>query len=334
MASVERQDLVPDEKILSEIFPGVIGLKPTSCNIISNTFDTCTFSIQLETVQLPDYPKDLIVRLETSRSHLATLATLQRLARSQLNDFVPSVLHVGTTTTATAKQVDYLVTAHITGTSPLDDVWDTLDQTHQLELVDSVILAVDKLQKLDLSNLSQSLAGTPYVSTSDASPQAVKIAIGGPALGYFPDVKKFLGGLLQASNQKSPGCKLLEMDGGITLQSAYEDIGRIDLSHSDLDELQHHAVFCHNDLEPRNILVRKAPSGKYKLAGVIDWEWRASSHLPTNMASRIRSWVPRTCLLAGILCSKTRRPICCLERSAMPNLSRRSGLSTNQGRDP
>lgn len=34
MASVENQFLVPDEKILSEIFPGVVGLKLTGCNII------------------------------------------------------------------------------------------------------------------------------------------------------------------------------------------------------------------------------------------------------------------------------------------------------------
>lgn len=217
MAPVEQQDLVPDEKILSEIFPGVIGLEPTSCNIISNTFDTCTFGIQLETVPLPDYPKDLIVRLEISRSHLAALATLQRLARSQLNDIVPSVLHVGTATTAAAKQVGYLVTAYLTGTIPLDDAWDTLDQTHQLELIDSVILATERLQKLDLNNFSQSLARVPYISTNDASPQPVKVAIGGPALGYFPDVKQVLGRLLQVSNQKSPCCKLLEMDGGIAL---------------------------------------------------------------------------------------------------------------------
>lgn len=38
MASVENQFLVPDEKILSEIFPGVVGLKLTGCNIISKKF--------------------------------------------------------------------------------------------------------------------------------------------------------------------------------------------------------------------------------------------------------------------------------------------------------
>jgi Ser/Thr protein kinase RdoA (MazF antagonist) len=62
----------------------------------------------------------------------------------------------------------------------------------------------------------------------------------------------------------------LEISDGITTQSIYEDIGHIDLSHPELDELQKHAVLCHNDLEPRNILVRKGSPGKYELAGIID----------------------------------------------------------------
>jgi hypothetical protein len=51
-------------------------------------------------------------------------------------------------------------------------VWDTLDETNQLELVDKIILAVDKLQKLDLG---QSLKGTPYVSIDDDSPQPSRL---------------------------------------------------------------------------------------------------------------------------------------------------------------
>ena len=46
---------------------------------------------------------------------------------------------------------------------------------------------------------------------------------------------------------------------------------------SDLNDLLHHVVFCHNDLEPRNILVRETSSAegkspRYELAAVIDWE--------------------------------------------------------------
>ena len=69
---------------------------------------------------------------------------------------------------------------------------------------------------------------------------------------------------------RPPVCKLLGLDSGLSAQSEYDDIGQIDLFHSDLDELQHCVVFCRNDLEPRNIVVRISSSRKYKLAGVIN----------------------------------------------------------------
>ncbi|KAK3324799.1 hypothetical protein B0T19DRAFT_429466 [Cercophora scortea] len=282
MASVEQRDLVPDEKILSAIFPGATDIKLTSCcNIISNTFDTCTFSIHLEIAPLSGYPKDLLVRLETSGSRLATVAALQRLGHAQLPNLIPSVLDVGTTTTADGTPVEYSVTAYCTGTITLEDVWDTLGQPHQLESVDSVVHAMEKLQKLDRNSedVSRSLTGTPYVLNNGASDcmQSVRTSIGGPKLGYFPDVKQFLGGILRASNLKSPNCTLSEIDDGIVLVSAFEDIGRVEFTRSDLDNLQHHVVFCHNDLEPRNILVREISSAEgkspqYELAAIIDWE--------------------------------------------------------------
>ncbi|KAJ5405177.1 hypothetical protein N7465_006461 [Penicillium sp. CMV-2018d] len=266
--AAEKRFLVPDEKILSDIFPGVVGLKPSSCNIISNTFDICTFSVQVEVILLP-----VIVRLETekseaSKSRLATVAALNSLGHLQLNDIVPSIQQIGTATTIDAKKVNYLVTEYLTGTVLLEDIWNTLDETNQLELVDSVVCAVDKLQKLgDIKNVYEHLTATPYISNDKKTP----IAIGGPGIGYFPDIKNFLEGILQ-KHERPSGCKLLGTDGGLSIQSAYDDIGQIDLSHSDLHELQHCVVFCHNDLEPRNILVRKSSSGKYELAGVIDWE--------------------------------------------------------------
>lgn len=58
---------------------------------------------------------------------------------------------------------------------------------------------------------------------------------------------------------------------------AFKKIGRAEFTHADLDNLRHHAVFCHNDLEPRNILVKKTSptedkSPRYELAAIIDWE--------------------------------------------------------------
>lgn len=264
MAPVEQQDLVPDEGILSEIFPGV-NLTPASYKILKHTFVSCVFRIQLpENGSLPEYPRDLVIRLETSGGRLPAVAALQRLGHSQLNELVPPVLHTGTATTG-LQPVDYLVTAYLPGT-PLEDVWDTLSQSHQIELVDSTVRIVEKLQKLDFNRLGQSLAGTPYKSTTDDS-----ILIGGPALGYFSDIRQFLGGILQAHNFNPPKCKLPEIDSGIAVQSVFEDIGQVHFSESDLNDIHRHVVFCHNDLEPRNIIVREVSSGKYELAGLIDW---------------------------------------------------------------
>lgn len=50
------------------------------------------------------------------------------------------------------------MTEYLTGTVPLEDVWDTLNEAHQLELVNAVVQVLGKLQKLDLSKVGQSLA--------------------------------------------------------------------------------------------------------------------------------------------------------------------------------
>ena len=112
MASLSKQQLlVPDEKLLSNIFPGAVDIKPMDCRVISNTFDTCTFRIQLAAPP-PGYPvKDFVVRLETSGDRLAASLPLQRLAHSQLPDLVPALLSVGDAVTGNGMHLEYSVTA-------------------------------------------------------------------------------------------------------------------------------------------------------------------------------------------------------------------------------
>lgn len=273
MAPTEQLNLVPDETILFEIFS--VTIKLTSCHIISNTFNTCTFSIH-DVTPLPDHP-NIIVRLETSQGRLAAIAAFQTLCHtSQLTDLVPPVLSVGTVTTTDKRQVEYSVSPYYTGTTSLEDVWDTLDDTNQLELVNSVVYGIEKLQKLDISNIYRGLGGTPYFPDHINS-QPGKRFIGGPDLGYYQDIKQFLGKIIQTGNQILPTCELLDLDNGIAINSIYNDIGRVELSYSDLDNLLHYVVCCHNDLEPRNILVKEvfpteAKGVRYKLAAIVDWD--------------------------------------------------------------
>lgn len=259
MTAIE-QDLIPDESMLSSIFPEVIGLGSTSCHIISHTRNSCTFSIHHGTK--PSYPKDILIRLETSS--LAQIAAIQNLAFAQLPDLVPPVLDVGTAISADGRKVAYYVTPYLSDTILLEDIWDTLDKSNQEELMDSVVHAVEKLQELDLSKVE------PGLTLKDVYPQSGETRVGNPRLGFFPSIERFLRRVLQA---EIVPCRVSEINDGIALESD-EEIGRVELSRKDLDNLLNKVVFCHNDLEARNILVRKTEgkNSHFRLAAIIDWE--------------------------------------------------------------
>lgn len=133
MTIVQRKLHHSDEKILSGTFPVVPELDTPDCNIISNTFESCTFSLSIKTTLLPGYPKNVIVRRklprDESKNRLETLAALQNLAHSQLNDAVPLVLDAVTTTSAGAQEINYIVTELFMET-PWRRVWKDTDQNN------------------------------------------------------------------------------------------------------------------------------------------------------------------------------------------------------------
>ena len=66
------------------------------------------------------------------------------------------------------------------------------------------------------------------------------------------------------------------MTGNITIHSEYDDTNPVLIRSDDLQHLQDSVVLCHNDLEPRNILVHPKELGNgttsYFIAAIIDWE--------------------------------------------------------------
>lgn len=62
----------------------------------------------------------------------------------------------------------------------------------------------------------------------------------------------------------------------VVIKSHYEDLGSKRLEKSIMNQWALEAVLCHNDLTPRNIIVkpRSSPDGgsEYQLAAIIDWE--------------------------------------------------------------
>ncbi|KAK0655715.1 hypothetical protein B0T16DRAFT_384537 [Cercophora newfieldiana] len=257
--SDDEQDMVPDQKILLGIFPEIPAISEGSYTIISNTFDRCTFRLSLDAEPRPDFPADLLVRLETSGSRLQAVAELQRLAHSQLSELVPATLEVGTVVNDAGRKLDYSITRFITGTAVLEDVWDSLDRTNQLSLMDLAV--IHQVFRCDVGD------GPDPDSPGD-------LLLGGPDAGYHGGIKEALAGLINES-AAALGCEVVSTADGITVHSAPGGGNDVELTQSDLENLLACIVFCHNDLEPRNILVKKMGDGEkdwYELAAIIDWE--------------------------------------------------------------
>ena len=63
---------------------------------------------------------------------------------------------------------------------------------------------------------------------------------------------------------------------GLVIQSNFEDLGSTTVGDSDMEQWPKEAVFCHNDLTPRNLILQPTGSAggitEYKLAAILDWE--------------------------------------------------------------
>ncbi|KAM0392290.1 hypothetical protein ACHAPZ_011036 [Fusarium culmorum] len=268
-------DLSPDYSILSGIpiiKDSVSDMQNTfkeKCNVISSNFTTCTFDIRLDTSPA-DFPQHVLVRLESSNDHFATVAALQKLANSQLPDLVPQVLDVGTTSTAEGKKLEYSVTEFVSDAVTLEQEWDKLDGPAQKDLMSSIIAAISKLQSitLDSDHAHKMLKGTPYYCDGKMS------LIGGPELGYHSDMKGFLANLAGDATPDKTKFSATSSSDAFVVESQLENVDQVELINVDLLELEKHIVFCHDDLEPRNILIKRdgSQSGKWHLAAIIDWE--------------------------------------------------------------
>ncbi|KAH3953376.1 hypothetical protein HBI24_090560 [Parastagonospora nodorum] len=234
------QDLLPDTTVLSTIFP---NSTPASVDVVSKTWTICTAKVHFDTAPAPHMPQDLIVRLETSTGKLASVTVLEDLARMYIPSLVPHSYGVGQATTADGRAIEYSLTEFVTGTEPLETVWPQLDITQKEDLMDAIVAAIKKLQgPLD-------------------SPQPHK------------NIRELLTDFIsQHQFKKSATSSLTQTSDGITLTSALSSIDPISFTTEDLQALNDCAVFCHNDLEPRNVLVHRDPSGTYTLAAIIDWE--------------------------------------------------------------
>ncbi|KAI4672613.1 uncharacterized protein J4E78_001114 [Alternaria triticimaculans] len=257
--------LVPDAAVISTIFP---ESQPTSIDILANSFTNCTFKAEFENSPA------VIVRIDASSGSLAIVSAIQEAAAVQIRTYVPKQLAFGEAVTGDKKNVDYTVTEFVTDTVTLESVWPSLDLAQKSFLVDDLVNAMDAIQDVrEPRKLARWLI-------PDTSPVNVVQAFefGSARIGFAKDIREFL--TLFIAKHQDPTCATssieVSLDGdGVIIKSALPALGEIHLSEQDLKTLNGNVVFSHNDLEPRNLLVRRwqAQDGLlYDLAAIIDWE--------------------------------------------------------------
>lgn len=265
--------LVPDEHVLSGIFPTIPDISEKCPEVICNSVDVCTFRLTFDVEPRPGLPTDLIIRLETAKDKLKAVARMQGLARRQAPNIVLETLEVGTVDDSQGRQLGYSITPFLAGTVTLEDIWNDMEESNQRALMDSVVDAMRKFQKLrrqDFHSLYHDL-----ITPSDDLATPSKELVGSPDKGYHATIKPVMESIIHPDARSI--CQIVYTADGVAIRSA--DDGAVEFTFADLEELGRGAVLCHNDMEPRNILVKQSPSSTnassggawYELAAIIDW---------------------------------------------------------------
>ncbi|TGJ87631.1 hypothetical protein E0Z10_g1125 [Xylaria hypoxylon] len=224
------------------------------------------------------FPTDLLIRLEKAEGNLEAVSHLQHLARRRTLKVILELVKVGTTRNAEGTQLSYSITPFLSGTITLEEVWNDLREVNQEALMDCVLDAVRRFQGLRVQDDNVIQALQHHSNAGGDSKPLLKTLIGGPDTGYHLDIKSLLESFLHPEAAKLSMCQIIDQNDGIAIRSLDDDAEIVELSQVDLDTLSKHVVLCHNDLEPRNILVKRADlkgndgNPWYELVATIDWE--------------------------------------------------------------
>lgn len=163
----------------------------------------------------------------------------------------------------------------------LEDVWQQMSAGEQNAVVTELVEALKKFHSVRLSDKGvQELVEKTLRENGDEVPESLEQpgVFGGPDTGFLNGGLGLLDCAMERRKLKKPFCTVEAMvdSPDIKVQSSFQELGSVTLKKSDMDAWPGEAVFCHNDLNPCNIIVQKhdPSSGKptRKLAAIIDWE--------------------------------------------------------------
>jgi hypothetical protein len=170
----------------------------------------------------------------------------------------------------------------------LEDTWENIGHEDRLSIVAEIARAISELNTMGIHAREVKRIFTQMLVDEDAVLKIIQDddAFGGPSTGFLTDGRDLLVALSERWKLKEEFCSLesIHVNEGTlghiktitAAESSYRDLGRVLLSDTDVSEWSQDPVFCHNNLIPRNIMVRSfvdsADMTRYKLSGIINWK--------------------------------------------------------------
>ncbi|KAL3298793.1 Protein kinase-like domain [Colletotrichum asianum] len=201
---------------------------------------------------------------------------MQHVASLAIDNLVPNTFQTGVASNAQGKRLQFSVIEFIEGDT-LEEAWEQMSSESQQSVVTALVGALGKLHSIRISDprVQTLLRQVLDDSKQDSFQEAV---MGGPSTGFLKTGPALLGAITKRLELKGPFYTIMPTmpAGDVVVQSQYEDLGSLKLEKSNMEQWGHESVLCHNDLTPRNIIVKpcNSPDGRsdYQLSAIIDWE--------------------------------------------------------------
>jgi len=267
------QAVKPDNFLLQQIFQN--DGQPTSTSILLQDWDKCIFRADFANGR-----PSLVARIEaqeTQSGTFATIAALQEVARIVIPELVPPTYKLGTAKNEEGREFQYSVIGIVTGDT-LEEVWEKIGDHDRVSIVAEIASAVAKLHSVRIGDYAVQEIFRALLLANDLRDIQQPDTFGGPLTGFLKDGPALLNALLARRKAKKSFCSILPstVSQASVIKSNYDDLGSVTIKDSEMSTWVEEAVFCHNDLTPRNLIISSSLDHngvpKYRLGGIIDWE--------------------------------------------------------------
>lgn len=264
------RNVTPDDRLLMQIFTRL----PETTSIYLQNWDKCVFKAEFS-------HRACVVRLEAESEklkHFPTIAAIQKIAANALPNLVPQTFQVGKAENAQGRMFHFSVTDIVEG-DLLEDVWQQLSTKEQNSIVAELVEALEKFHSIRLDDEGvKGILNRALPADKKSESSELPLTFGGPHTGFLNDGHGLLSAIVERRKLKKPVCYMEPIVGSeyLRVRSSFTELGSMVISKSDIEKWPGEAVLCHNDLNPRNLILRSCVNSdgksEYKLVGIIDWE--------------------------------------------------------------